>query len=452
MNLYCNHQQNGFRQERERESVIGSIDNTQFTVFDVETTGLFPQVHDRIIEIAAIRVDGSGTPLDEYATLVNPNRDLGPTDIHGITAKEVKGAPSFEEIAGDVMSKLAGAVFVGHNVLFDFQFIQAEVMRLGHTLPQTPLLCTMKLAKRVDPAVPRRKLGACCSHFGVSREHAHSAYHDASATARLLSVCLRKAKEQGAVSLGDIGVSKAPVGKDYFPQFPESGRSLSRKKAQELIKAEVSYIAQLVASLPANTGTRAELDDYFALLDRVLEDRRVTPGETDALFELAENLGISREQAVRAHDQYMRDLIHAALADDMITKHEQEDLEGVRRLLSISGNKFEELFSEVRKERETESIAKPLTGSLQDEIEGKTICFTGSLRCQIKGAKASRALAQKLAEEKGMIVKKGVTKVLGFLVAADPDSMSGKAKKASEYGVRIIAEPVFWRMMGVEIE
>jgi DNA polymerase-3 subunit epsilon len=44
-------------------------------------------MQNRIIEIAAIRVDGSGTPLDEYATLVNPNRDLGPTDIHGITAR-----------------------------------------------------------------------------------------------------------------------------------------------------------------------------------------------------------------------------------------------------------------------------------------------------------------------------------------------------------------------------
>jgi DNA polymerase-3 subunit epsilon len=45
-----------------------------------------------------------------------------------------------------------------------------------------------------------------------------------------------------------------------------------------------------------------------------------------------------------------------------------------------------------------------------------------------------------------------VTKKLDYLVTPDPDSMSGKAKKAREYGVRIVAEPVFWRMVGVEVE
>jgi DNA polymerase III epsilon subunit-like protein len=64
------------------------IDIAEFAVVDVETTGLFHRI-DRIIEIAVIRVDGNGNLVDEYVTLVNPNRDLGPTHIHGITAKEV---------------------------------------------------------------------------------------------------------------------------------------------------------------------------------------------------------------------------------------------------------------------------------------------------------------------------------------------------------------------------
>ena len=51
-----------------------------------------------------------------------------------------------------------------------------------------------------------------------------------------------------------------------------------------------------------------------------------------------------------------------------------------------------------------------------------------------------------------MIVKKTVTKKLDYLVAADPDSMSGKAKKARQYGIRILAEPVFWRMLGVDVQ
>lgn len=51
-----------------------------------------------------------------------------------------------------------------------------------------------------------------------------------------------------------------------------------------------------------------------------------------------------------------------------------------------------------------------------------------------------------------MVVKKNVTKRLDCLVVADPDSMSGKARKAREYGVRILAEPVFWRAVGVDVE
>jgi len=140
----------------------------EFAVVDVETTGLFPERHDRIVEIAVIRVDSAGRRLDEYCSLVNPNRDLGPTHIHGISAREAAAAPPFEEIAGDVVARLAGAVIVGHNVLFDFRFLDSEYKRLRCPLPEAALLCTMHLSQRADPLVPGRKLGVCCSHFGIN--------------------------------------------------------------------------------------------------------------------------------------------------------------------------------------------------------------------------------------------------------------------------------------------
>ncbi len=63
----------------------------------------------------------------------------------------------------------------------------------------------------------------------------------------------------------------------------------------------------------------------------------------------------------------------------------------------------------------------------------------------------TRELAQQLAERAGMVVAPRVTKRLDMLVVADPDSLSGKARKAREYGVRIIAETAFWSMIGVEV-
>ena len=83
------------------------MQDTEFAVVDVETTGLFPEQHDRIIEIAVVRIDQSGKTLTEYATLVNPLRDIGPSYLHGITSRDVTNAPEFSEIAGDALHAIS---------------------------------------------------------------------------------------------------------------------------------------------------------------------------------------------------------------------------------------------------------------------------------------------------------------------------------------------------------
>ena len=67
----------------------------------------------------------------------------------------------------------------------------------------------------------------------------------------------------------------------------------------------------------------------------------------------------------------------------------------------------------------------------------------------IDGVPISRQLAERFASERGMLVEKNVTKCLDYLVLADPESMSTKARKARQYGIRILAEPVFWKMLQV---
>ena len=99
---------------------------TNFAVVDLETTGLFPNGADRVIEVAVINMDSRGKIFNEYCTLINPKRDVSMTQIHGISARDVKNAPIFSEIAGDLLSLLAGAVFVAHNVNFDIRFIHSE--------------------------------------------------------------------------------------------------------------------------------------------------------------------------------------------------------------------------------------------------------------------------------------------------------------------------------------
>ena len=85
-------------------------------VIDCETTGLGS--HDRIVEIAALTLDPRTWELtDEYDTLINPERDVGPVGIHGITASMVETAPTFPEIITTLARRLHGATLIAHNLI-----------------------------------------------------------------------------------------------------------------------------------------------------------------------------------------------------------------------------------------------------------------------------------------------------------------------------------------------
>jgi DNA polymerase-3 subunit epsilon len=204
--------------------------------------------------------------------------------------------------------------------------------------------------------------------------------------------------------------------------------------------------------LPSTSDLEPDIEQYLCSLDKVLEDRRVTAEEADELLAMAGDCGVTRDRAVAAHEAYMREMLRVALEDGVITELEREDLEVVRLLLGIGSIDYERLLEHARNGAATlaqPTQPPPIEGR---DLQGKKICFTGMLRGHIKGTLVTRPLAEQIASEHGMIVLQQVTKKLDFLVTADPDSMSGKARKARDYGVRIIAEPVFWKMVGIQTQ
>src|SRR5690606_4867295 len=100
-----------------------------YAVIDVETTGLYPGGHDRVVEVAVVHLDSRGTVEDRWCTLVNPGRDLGARHIHGIRTADVLDAPTFGEIAGRLARLLRGRSPVAHNQRFDLAFLRAEFGR-----------------------------------------------------------------------------------------------------------------------------------------------------------------------------------------------------------------------------------------------------------------------------------------------------------------------------------
>jgi DNA polymerase-3 subunit epsilon len=175
-----------------------SLDDVGFAVVDVETTGGGVDRGHRITEIAVVEVRG-GRIVDEYQTLVNPGRRIPPgvQALTGITDEMVAGAPYFDHVAETILARLEGRVFVAHNVSFDWGFVSTELTRALGQAPDPVRMCTVRMVRRLVPALRYRNLDVVSRHFGVRIQGRHRAYGDALATARVLLRLLDEARGRG---------------------------------------------------------------------------------------------------------------------------------------------------------------------------------------------------------------------------------------------------------------
>ena len=162
-----------------------------FAVIDVETTG-GGIAGNRITEIC-IALIKNGEVLDKYTTLVNPERDIPHyiTALTGIDNEMVADAPRFFEIAEKVTEFTKDAIFVAHNVSFDYNVIRGEFRRLGQYYNRKKL-CTVRLSRKLIPGMLSYSLGRLCSTINITHLNRHRAEGDVDATVilfqRLLSL------------------------------------------------------------------------------------------------------------------------------------------------------------------------------------------------------------------------------------------------------------------------
>jgi DNA polymerase III epsilon subunit family exonuclease len=162
------------------------IRDTTFIVVDVETTGMDP-VGDRITEIAMMKVR-DGVLQDEFSTLVNPLVTIPAriTQITGIDNAMVHDAPTAREISPYVVKFLGPDIFVAHNVGFDWGFVRNMVRRESSLEIENPLLCTVKLSRRILPTLPSKSLDPVTRALNIRIPERHRASGDAYATALVL--------------------------------------------------------------------------------------------------------------------------------------------------------------------------------------------------------------------------------------------------------------------------
>lgn len=418
----------------------------EFAVVDLETTGLVPAQHDRVVEIAIERIDEQGNSAGVFETLVNPGRDVGPTNIHGIEAWEVLDAPPFSAIVGDVLEMLEGAVVVAHNARFDRMFLNHELARAGFPAVQIEPFCTMELLHAVAPAAPRRLMD-CCSYFGLPTGNAHRALGDVQMTAHLLTHLLR---------LWRYPALPSPA---HFADKPQrSATCCVRGSVRPPAKRQGDFLAGLVARLPGGAPTlrsSAAGAEYLNLIDRVVEDRRITDLEAELLVSLAGQYGLAEHEVIALHHEYVRELVAIALADGVITDAERRDLDAVGSLLGAPDwERFARPSPVAPKHRALPppagvafgalpppAIALSRSGLAGGLAAGMSVCFTGAMSLAREEIEARAAAA-------GLVVKSGVSGKLDLLVIADPDSQSGKARKARDLGTRLVAEAAFLQMIG----
>jgi DNA polymerase-3 subunit epsilon len=177
----------------------------EYLVVDVETTGRTAEGPDRVTEFAAVTVR-EGALAESFASLVRPGRPIPPFIVRltGITDAMVATAPPFAALATEVSARMTGRVFVAHNASFDWSFVRAELLRTTGAAPDVPVLCTVRMARRLLSHLPRRNLDAVSSYYGVSIAARHRALGDAEATAQVLLRMLEDLGREGIHTWGEL--------------------------------------------------------------------------------------------------------------------------------------------------------------------------------------------------------------------------------------------------------
>ncbi|MYR93993.1 MULTISPECIES: TerD family protein [unclassified Streptomyces] len=163
-----------------------------WALVDVETSGVIAR-RDRVLSVAVVTIGPDGEQTGEFSTLLNPGCDPGPVHVHGLTAERLLGAPTFEQMAGQIGALLQGRVLVAHNAQFDYDFLAHEFARARLRLPVSQRLCTLALNRQVDPPAADMKLGTLAAHYGVEQTRAHDALDDTRVLAGILRATLREA-------------------------------------------------------------------------------------------------------------------------------------------------------------------------------------------------------------------------------------------------------------------
>lgn len=385
-----------------------------YSAIDVETTGLDPR-RQRICEVAIVRFRGDGTVLDEYSSLINPQRKIGKsTEIHGISDEDAAGAPTFAEALPDILRMLSGTVVVAHNLEFEDKFLKAEIERAGYERLKLVGLCSFVTSRaHLDgPFYSLKTLYKTATDEWI--EDAHTALGDSRALAKLMVWLL----ESAPTPLNYVGSEPhrdgphGPVGRIY-------------PRAVQLANRERGYLGALAHRFP-RTGLEHPVSPaaeraYVEALDEIIADHRIVEDEGWRMEELAREAGFSQQRLVQLHQQAWE----RSTASDPIDV--PESMKPSRR----------NLLAQLAHDLGCGDLGKPLIVEATEKPAANR--HLRNWRIGIDGPEDVIAELTAFVTTHGGNVAKRLTDTVRFVAAADRNADTPQLRKARELGLAIVS-------------
>lgn len=210
-----------------------------YAIVDIEATGGSVGADERIIQFACVLLQ-NGEVIHTFETYVNPGRNI-PYNIKqltGISNKEVRRAPYFEEVAPIIIRLLEDTVFVAHNVGFDFRFLNEQLRLHDFLMLDIPAIDTVELTQIIYPTLDSFQLEDIASSLGYDLLNAHDALADAKATVYVFKELFKKVTKLPLVTLEKLEKLSSSTTHETFLFFREAlsyARNFKAPLAEDLV-------------------------------------------------------------------------------------------------------------------------------------------------------------------------------------------------------------------------
>ena len=390
-----------------------------FAVLDLETTGKNWR-NNRILEIGIVLLDEQLREEHAVETLINPQMHIGAQDVHGIQAGWVLDAPCFEEFAPEFIDLLRGRTLVAHNASFDLHFTEEELRRIrpewefqwaqNGLVPGS--LCTKKLSRHLF-GVQAQSFGWLTKELNIENNLAHSALSDAQATSEVF----RKIVESSEIALGEA----LSAGFAVLPEVESRTCKLVLRPIRE--ETPQSRVHVLMDSLPL-FSSESSSDAYLSALIGFIRDFELSEHQLRELTEVASLSALSADEVLKIHTQVFLSISAHFWDDESLCEFERVALVRVCEALGVP--------TELLKSTLIEAPGNAADGFDSPRL-GATFVLTGF-------SEAKKKELTKSLEDLGHTVNSGVSKKVNYVVALDPDTLSGKGRRSRELGIPVLGE------------